>query len=864
MKYLKLVLLIFLLCGFLSISYATTIFSDNMSSFPSGWSLSGTSSNYWTKSSSRYYSSSYSAKCTPNSSYNNNIDIYATRNINLSGYSSATLSFKVWQYTESGYDYIYVDYYNGSWNQVWSESGSHQSWLTKNVSIPISATKIRFRFHSDYSVTKEGAYIDDVVLSAEGGSTQNDAGSGGDAGDSFSSALSINPGSYSGYMDGSDRNDYYKFNVNSGDIIEVTLNPPTSADYDLYLYDPSGNQKASSTHGTGQQDAVTYTATSSGYWRARMYEYSGSGNYSFTVSVSGGSTTKKWTVIVYLNADNNLESYGISDFNEMEAAGSSDDINIIVQIDRATGYDNSNGNWTTCRRYYVTTDNNSSTINSTLISDIGEQDMGSPTTLKTFVNWAIDNYPADHYFVDVWDHGDGWYKDNGPESPLFKGASYDNSSGNEIDISNGELASALSGIKSHLGHNIDLLGFDACLMSMWEVMDVCKNYSDIFIGSEETEAADGWYYTSFLNALRSNPTMSAINLGKAVINGSSLATLAVTNLSQIPTVTSKVNVFAQKLIQARGEGYSSKINTARNNTRHFYTASHIDLYDFAYNIANSSVPSYLKTAANDVKSSVTNAVEATHNSSSYSDAYGIAIYHPASASDYDSRYNNLAITSTKWDEYLKGESGGSGSWTEVSYSVSSPHNYTNNYEHTWTITHSGATKMKVYFSSFNTETNYDFVYIYDGSNNQIARYDGNKGAFWSAEVPGDVVKVKLVTDYSVTRYGFDISKYSWYDGTVTSPQEQSNVLTRVNNAFDISTKMVNNKVSFSYNTKNPITVKIYNTSGKMVLKKLIMPGFGSKSIDLLNNNKRTLPSGIYFFKVNGENIDETFKIIKLR
>ena len=65
--------------------------------------------------------------------------------------------------------------------------------------------------------------------------------------------------------------------------------------------------------------------------------------------------TAEWTVMIYLDADNNLESAGIDDISEMEMVGSSDDVNIVVQVDRIPysvlaanneGYtdDTSNGN----------------------------------------------------------------------------------------------------------------------------------------------------------------------------------------------------------------------------------------------------------------------------------------------------------------------------------------------------------------------------------------------------------------------------------------------------------------------------------------------------------------------------------------
>ena len=65
---------------------------------------------------------------------------------------------------------------------------------------------------------------------------------------------------------------------------------------------------------------------------------------------------KEWTILVFINGDNNLEGAGIDDINEMEKVGSTDDVNIIVEIDRTSGYDYSNGDWTTTRRYYITKD----------------------------------------------------------------------------------------------------------------------------------------------------------------------------------------------------------------------------------------------------------------------------------------------------------------------------------------------------------------------------------------------------------------------------------------------------------------------------------------------------------------------------
>ncbi|MEW6070112.1 MAG: hypothetical protein AB1485_05795, partial [Candidatus Thermoplasmatota archaeon] len=127
--------------------------------------LTGTVGEQWSISSARYYIGSYSAKCTPLSNYGNNVDTAMTMSVSLGSYSSAKLSFYIWQDTETNYDYIQVQYYSsGSWSTAWSRSGHYNSWEQKSVTIPNTATKIRFRFYSDSSVTYEGVYIDYVIL----------------------------------------------------------------------------------------------------------------------------------------------------------------------------------------------------------------------------------------------------------------------------------------------------------------------------------------------------------------------------------------------------------------------------------------------------------------------------------------------------------------------------------------------------------------------------------------------------------------------------------------------------------------------------------------------------------------------------
>jgi len=117
---------------------------------------------------------------------------------------------------------------------------------------------------------------------------QNDASSGIDAGNGFGSALSIYPSSFKGNLyvsDPYDMEDWYRIYARADQRIFVSMVPPTGVDFDLELYDPTATLRASSSHGEGQTERITFFADMDGYWRIRIFIRSGEGEYSFTVSV---------------------------------------------------------------------------------------------------------------------------------------------------------------------------------------------------------------------------------------------------------------------------------------------------------------------------------------------------------------------------------------------------------------------------------------------------------------------------------------------------------------------------------------------------------------------------------------------------
>ncbi|MGN0295314.1 MAG: InlB B-repeat-containing protein [Lachnospiraceae bacterium] len=98
----------------------------------------------------------------------------------------------------------------------------------------------------------------------------------------------------------------------------------------------------------------------------------------------------------------------------------------------------------------------------------------------------------------------------------------------------------------------------------------------------------------------------------------------------------------------------------------------------------------------------------------------------------------------------------------------SDHNYANNTDETWTYTlEGGENGIYVTFDEqTQTESGYDFIYVYDGEDNEIGRYSGTELAGVTLYVPTATVKIRLTADKSSVYYGFKVDSITACDGTI--------------------------------------------------------------------------------------------------
>lgn len=102
---------------------------------------------------------------------------------------------------------------------------------------------------------------------------QNDFGTGGDAGNTSATATPI--ATSEEYRKGAlyvfeDAFDWYKFHVDAGKEIRVSLISPSGANYDFQLFDNYGHLRYTSNKGVGCADYVYYIADSTGEWMVEI------------------------------------------------------------------------------------------------------------------------------------------------------------------------------------------------------------------------------------------------------------------------------------------------------------------------------------------------------------------------------------------------------------------------------------------------------------------------------------------------------------------------------------------------------------------------------------------------------------------
>jgi hypothetical protein len=399
----------------------------------------------------------------------------------------------------------------------------------------------------------------------------------------------------------------------------------------------------------------------------------------------------EWTIMVYMDGDNNLEEDALIDFLEMSRVGSTDQVNIIVQLDRIGTYVPNTSKrfdfWTETLRFRVTKGSKPSPKNTPY--NIGEANMGDGATLEDFVSWTKKEFPAKRYALIIWDHGQGWrgilpptdevraLVSKGGIDPLSQnrvgklrlafpfrtpiGSPYRTLSFDETDkdkLYNSEMAQALQ--KALKNEKLDLIGLDACLMAMLETAYALRGVASVFIGSEDLVPGTGWQYDDWLETLTNKPTMNAQALGTVLVESftkryetateyseqNATTTISAIDLSKVDRLADAVTALA-KILKIKFNAEKQNIKTARDECSVYAPDAlgdgrdyflHIDLARFCERLLAHTRDQEIKNRLATVLQLIKISVLSNHAGQLRQGAFGshgLAIYFPPNGISYE-------------------------------------------------------------------------------------------------------------------------------------------------------------------------------------------------------------------------------------
>ncbi|GMV88443.1 MAG: hypothetical protein AMXMBFR81_13740 [Chthonomonas sp.] len=360
----------------------------------------------------------------------------------------------------------------------------------------------------------------------------------------------------------------------------------------------------------------------------------------------------KWTVMVFLNAANDLYRFSTLNVNQMESVAQNPDVRFVLQWKQSTSrYPGSTFDGT--RRYLVKPDTTSA-IASQMMQDMGAVDMGRPETMQAFIRWCKTYFPADRYALVVWNHGNGWRR----SAELGRAVSYDDETGNAIQI--WELQQAMG------GEQVDIFAWDASLMQMVEVATEVADQARYVVGSEESPPGEGYPYDRVFSVFRDNPDAATATLTKAFVDGmlavpeyaSRKITQSVVDTSRLQPLLVALDELAGTMIAHR-EALATDIPVVRGQTQAYsqtFARYFRDIGDLCDNLVGMTSVPEVRAAAATVRARLGEAILWEGHNAFSPRSNGLSI-DVSPASTFESDAANYALMrfaqQTRWDEWLR-------------------------------------------------------------------------------------------------------------------------------------------------------------------------------------------------------------------
>lgn len=256
--------------------------------------------------------------------------------------------------------------------------------------------------------------------------------------------------------------------------------------------------------------------------------------------------------------------------------------------------------------------------------------MGSSSTLNSFLNYSYDNYKADTYNLILYDHGGALH-----------GAIYDDFTKDNLSLN--DFKEALEDSRFSSEKKLDVVLFRTCLNGTIEVANIFKDYANYLVASEEVSY--GKSGSSVLNFLNEVNNKTGAEYGEEFIKSyvqfikkqhlSYLnTTYSIIDLSKIDEVNKLLEEFIasidldinyRKILSER----ANLLQYASNDNSNYDTVDLYSLIDKLGNYSNYSNKQLLKAIDEAIVYNYSSDTNASH---------GLAIYFPFKGTESHQKY----------------------------------------------------------------------------------------------------------------------------------------------------------------------------------------------------------------------------------
>ncbi len=314
--------------------------------------------------------------------------------------------------------------------------------------------------------------------------------------------------------------------------------------------------------------------------------------------MTSGTPDKKadWAILVYISADGVLANFAVESLKQLKRAAG-DGVVVAAQVDK-------NGKRQARRYRFDGRGQIDSSIesNQKIVKNRAlRRGIAYPTNLTAFVDWASikSGQPnADHYCLFTWGHGaellldeDRPRADKGTTLRDYKSRRY---------LTPANLRKALQDTKLKTEHrkSLDIIGIDACAMSMVEVAIELQGYADFMVASQEDVPDTSFPYENILAGLKEKDGVKkeAKDACKMIAelykhafsdyiaspsSGLRAITLSSLDLKKVDTIARPLTSLADALLASKSsQDMREAILAARSESRGFAFGLFVDLSDF--------------------------------------------------------------------------------------------------------------------------------------------------------------------------------------------------------------------------------------------------------------------------------------------